>query len=232
MNSSLLKDIKYHFPNEYATHTKFTYKPCIHDYLVLAQLINKHVFKKLSLSQDNINIVFEKQSGQNKLGKFRVGRDGEAKAVIVIILHDYDECFSQQVSVLCHELIHYYDFSFKFLKEKFEKFGYLSKDVNSTNRETVDGYDVHGAYFHLWIKKFAEYGIFIKERMNLNDNKLMKKIKENNLTDSFFTTKFNKVLTETDDIIKTEVEALANSIKGAEVKTKFIDKDHWYIEFD
>lgn len=240
MNVELLNEIKRTFPNEYANDNN--YQVAEHDLYVLFSIIDKHVFKSAFIKDNIVIRVFDihSQVDHNWKGKFSINVE-KGKPILQIYILKYDvDRFSHIVSVLCHEMIHLYDFKKAHLKQLYNKYQKIEV-TRIGNKEFVYGYDAHGNYFKSFIPKFNKFGIIVSDTYNVKSKNLMKKIKESDdaqrrdemIKFIFGENRLNEASYQVDNPdLKNRLENFANIIKNANAEVFYIDKDNWAVTME
>jgi len=236
MNNELLNEIKRIFPNEYANDNN--YQVAERDLYVLFSLIDKYVFKNEFSSNKIIMHIVNAQTASDLSwkGKFFISENGDDLAInICIMKYDVDR-FSHIISVLCHEMIHVFDFKKSMLGQMFTKYGKIEV-TRIGGKKFVHGYDVHGTFFKSFIPKFNNYGIIVNDTYSVKSKNLMKKIKESKrngndvIAEILFGKKIN--INETDigksTKRKRQLDAYVKSLKNCNAELIYIDDTHWAI---
>ena len=153
---AFIEDLKKEFSE--AFEKERDYQVTKEDLEKMFRILNKHVFRN-DFDKDKVVVdVIDYNPSIKVYGKFGLSRDEKHIPMILIVRHSSDR-FSQIVSVLCHEMIHMYDFKHGTLGLKYDEYGDI--DVRRIEgREYVHGYHVHGDFFKTWIA-------FSKKRANV-----------------------------------------------------------------
>lgn len=227
MDQTIIKALKERYPLQFKN--KSSYQISVSD---LEQIFGIVADSGIFLPKlDRMSVFFfieDPIAGKNDKGHFRINSKS-LQVEIGIVRNPYGDNFQKVVSVLCHEMIHMYDYLHGEMR-KFLNGQRLFKTSTSKSGQLVNGrYIAHGRFFQSYISKFAKYGITVWKAYPENATKFMKDSEVRIL---------DEIVAESDspgDIErKKELQLVANSIEcnDGPAKLIFADKDHWAIEID
>ena len=121
--TKFLEDLEKEFKTELSNESK--YQVTVEDLQKIFKLIDTHVFSNDFAKDDVIINVIDSSALQNAKSKGRFSttkHKGKHQLIIDIVKYSSDR-FSHIVSVLCHEMIHLYDFKHGKLGDIYAKRG-------------------------------------------------------------------------------------------------------------
>ena len=235
MKTKLIEDLEREFPEQMKDGRN--YQVTVEDLQKLFKILDENIFRK-DFENDEISLnVIEYTSTIKVKGCFNVIlRNYKPIAQIVVVKYSSDR-FSHIVSVLCHEMIHMYDFKHGKLSHIYDEYG----DLTSTEiegKQFVHGYNVHGDFFKMWMTASRKHGLIVNVKYNIRAKELIKMSdtnaelpKDTPFADLIFGKR--EITEDVDDpAYKARLEAFAKCLKGTNVEFKYYDKGNWIISFD